>query len=46
MTPDSLVFSVNDQRTFAYPKINTEQEEQYPFNKPYYLLIDLQLGGS
>ena len=46
MTPDSLVFSVNGQRTFAYPKIETDQEGQYPFDKPYYLLIDMQLGGS
>ena len=46
MTPDSLVFSVNGQRTFAYPKITTDQEGQYPFDKPYHLLIDMQLGGA
>ena len=46
MTADSLVFSVNGQRTFTYPKIETDREGQYPFDKPYYLLIDMQLGGS
>ena len=46
MTADSIVFSVNDQRTFAYPKIKTEEAEQYPFDIPYYLLIDMQLGGD
>lgn len=43
---DSLVFSVNGQRTFAYPRIATDKEGQYPFNIAYELLIDMQLGGS
>ena len=46
MWPDSLVFFINDSRTFAYPRIETEMEGQFPFDKPYYLLIDMQLGGS
>lgn len=46
MNADSLVFFINDQRTFAYPRIETELEGQYPFDKPYYLLIDMQLGGN
>ncbi len=45
--PDSLVFYINDKRTFAYPRIQTDKEGQYPFDKhKYYLLIDMQLGGS
>lgn len=45
--PDSLVFYINNRRTFAYPRIQTNKEGQFPFalNK-YYLLIDMQLGGS
>lgn len=43
---DSLVFSVNRQRVFAYPRIETDQTGQYPFDKPFYLLIDMQLGGE
>lgn len=44
--PDSLVFHVNGKRNFVYPRIETEQEGQFPFNIPQYLLIDMQLGGS
>ena len=44
--PDSLVFSVNRQRIFAYPRIETDQPGQYPYDKPFYLLIDMQLGGN
>lgn len=43
---DSLRFFINDVHTFTYPKIETDQEGQYPFDQPYYLLIDMQLGGS
>lgn len=44
--PDSLVFAVNQQHTFTYPRIETDKEGQFPFYQPYYLLIDMQLGGS
>lgn len=44
--PDSLVFHINGRRTFAYPRITTDQEGQFPFDIPQYLLIDMQLGGS
>lgn len=44
---DSLVFYVNDARTFAYPRINTDKPGQFPFaDEQYYLLLDMQLGGS
>ena len=45
MYPDSLVFFINDVRNFSYPRIETDKEGQFPFDKPYYLLIDMQLGG-
>lgn len=44
---DSLVFFINNKRTFAYPRIVTDKEGQFPFDQhKYYLLIDMQLGGS
>ena len=44
---DSLVFFINDTRTFAYPRIETDKEGQFPFaDKPFYLLLDMQLGGD
>ncbi len=47
MCSDSLIFFINDKRTFAYPRIETDKEGQFPFaNKPFYLLLDMQLGGS
>lgn len=45
--PDSLVFFVNDKRTFAYPRISTDKESQFPFaDGDHYLLLDMQLGGG
>ena len=26
--------------------IETDKEGQFPFNRPYYLLLDMQLGGA
>lgn len=46
MYPDSLCFFINDYHTLTYPRIETDQEGQYPFCQPFYLLIDMQLGGS
>lgn len=46
---DSLCFFINDNHTFSYPRIDSEEAEQkgqFPFNSPFYLLIDMQLGGS
>ena len=34
------------RRTFAYPKIETDKDGQFPFDKPYYLLVDMQLEGG
>ncbi len=44
--PDSLVLAINHNHTFTYPRIDTDKEGQFPFYQPYYLMIDMQLGGS
>lgn len=45
--PDSLVFAINGHHTFSYPRLPGKQElGQYPFGKPFYLLIDMQIEGS
>ena len=44
--PDELIFSINGEKTFSYPRIQTDKEGQYPFGDPYYLLIDMQIEGS
>ncbi|TKK65835.1 glycoside hydrolase family 16 protein [Ilyomonas limi] len=44
---DSLVFYVNDKKTFTYPRIKTDKEAQFPYaDGKHYLLIDMQLGGN
>lgn len=44
--PDSLSFYINEKHTFTYPRIKTKEKGQFPFNQSYYLLLDMQLGGS
>lgn len=44
--PDKLVFTLNGEATFAYPRINNVDPSQWPYDQPFYLLIDQQLGGS
>ncbi len=42
---DRLVFYVNNHPSFIYPRITNGALGQYPFIRPYYLIIDMQLGG-
>lgn len=44
--PDKLILSINGQTTLTYPRIQTDKPGQYPFGTPFYLLLDMQLGGS
>ena len=46
MYPDSLIFFINDKRTLCYPRIETDKEGQFPFDQPFHLRIDQQLGGN
>ena len=37
---------MNDIRTFAYPRIDSGDEGQFPFtDEEFYLLLDMQLGA-
>lgn len=47
--PDSIAWFVNDLHTFTYPRLKdefAEQNGQYPFDRPYHLIIDMQLGAT
>lgn len=44
--PDRLVFTVNGAERFTYPRVSGVDPSQWPFDQPFYLLIDQQLGGS
>ncbi len=46
MYADSLVFRINGVHTFTYPRIETEMEGQFPFDRAYYLMLDMQLEGA
>ncbi|MGL4851619.1 MAG: glycoside hydrolase family 16 protein [Phocaeicola sp.] len=43
---EKLVFYVNDVVTFEYPRLEPFNPIQYPFDEPFYILLDMQLGGS
>ncbi|MCK0157453.1 glycoside hydrolase family 16 protein [Cellulophaga sp. F20128] len=44
--PDKLVFTLNDKVTFTYPRVKGVDPSQWPYDQPFYVLIDQQLGGS
>jgi beta-glucanase (GH16 family) len=44
--PDSLVFTLNGRETFVYPRVDGVDPSQWPYDQPFYILIDQQLGGS
>lgn len=44
--PDKIVFQLNGKDTFTYPRVNGVDPSQWPYDQPFYLLIDQQLGGS
>lgn len=44
--PDRLVFSLNDKETFTYPRVQGVDKTQWPYDQPFFLLIDQQLKGA
>lgn len=45
-TPDALVWYVNGKESFRYPRTNAHPA-QWPYDaSPFYLLLDMQLGGA
>ncbi|MGB5437829.1 MAG: glycoside hydrolase family 16 protein [Maribacter sp.] len=44
--PDKLVYTLNGKASYTYPRIEGVDPSQWPFDQPFYLLIDQQLGGS
>lgn len=44
--PDRLVFLVNDAITFTYPKVANAGADQWPFDRPFYIILSQQLGGD
>lgn len=44
--PDRVTFTVNGRHTMSYPRLEPAVDGQYPFYDKWYILIDMQLGGS
>lgn len=44
--PDKLVYAINGIETITYPKVIGAGTYQWPFDQPFYLIIDQQLEGS
>jgi beta-glucanase (GH16 family) len=47
-TPDQIIFSVNGTATLTYPNLHLAHEKQmrqWPYNKPFYLILNIYLGG-
>ena len=44
--PDSLVFTLNGNRAFTYPRLEGVDPTQWPYDQPFYILVDQQLGGA
>ncbi|PIA80263.1 beta-glucanase [Gaetbulibacter sp. 4G1] len=44
--PDKLVFTLNGEETFTYPRVKNVDASQWPYDQPFYLLIDQQLEGA
>ena len=44
--PDKLVYTVNGETTYEYPKQEDADPAQWPFDQPFYVMLDQQLGGG
>lgn len=43
---EKIVFTVNGKPTLTYPRVAEKGPEQWPFNKPFYLILSMQIGGK
>ncbi|WP_156309447.1 glycoside hydrolase family 16 protein [Sphingobacterium endophyticum] len=44
--PDKIVFQLNGKDTFTYPRKEGVDPTQWPYDQPFFILIDQQLGGN
>ncbi|RCW31572.1 glycoside hydrolase family 16 protein [Marinilabilia salmonicolor] len=44
--PDSIVFMINNKKKLTYPKVEKEGAAQWPFDQPFYIILDQALGGN
>jgi beta-glucanase (GH16 family) len=44
--PEKIVFQLNGKDTFTYPRVEGVDKSQWPYDQPFFILIDQQLGGK
>lgn len=44
--PNKLVYTVNGITTYEYPKLEGVDAAQWPFDQPFYVMLDQQMGGG
>ena len=48
-TEEKIIFTVNGEETFSYPNLHLPNEslmQQWPFDVPYYLILNYSVGGE
>ena len=45
-TPDSLVWKINGRAMHKYRKTLNADHERWPWDAPFYVMLDMQLGGK
>lgn len=48
-TAEKIIFTVNGEETFSYPNLHLSNEvlmQQWPFDVPYYLILNYSVGGE
>jgi len=43
---NSIIFTVNGEKTLTYPRVPEKGEKQWPFNQPFYFILSMQIGGK
>ena len=41
-----IVFTINDEPTFTYPRVPEKGEKQWPFDRPFFFKFSMQIGGD
>ncbi len=44
-TPDKLIYQINDQTFFTYSKPKNSDYTTWPYDQPFFLIINLAMGG-
>jgi beta-glucanase (GH16 family) len=44
--PDKLVYAINGIKSYEYPKVPGAGTYQWPFDQPFYMIIDQQMEGE